>query len=157
MKCFIYALRGIAKAVLTERNLRIHLAVGFYALLFSLFYDFTALHYAVLVLTIAAVVAAEMVNTAIERFVDHETDRIEERAAFAKDAAAGAVLVTAVGAVAVGFCLFFDVAVFQKMVNYFCQQPQWLVWIVATVFLWILFIRNPRRRKKIQEENDDEK
>ena len=61
-----------------------------------------------LMLTIALVVFAEMINTAIEGVVDMVTKEYPPLADMVKDVAAGAVLVTAVVAIGVGYLIFFE-------------------------------------------------
>ena len=75
-------------------------------MLFSLFYSFSPAQYAVLVLLITLVMALETVNTCIEDLCGLVADRYEPLVKFAKDAAAGAVLIVAMGAVAIA-CIFF--------------------------------------------------
>ncbi len=53
------------------------------------------------------VLVAEMFNTAIEAVVDMVTQTYHPLAKFAKDIATGAVLITTLNALAVGFLLFF--------------------------------------------------
>ncbi|QQL45262.1 diacylglycerol kinase [Sulfuriroseicoccus oceanibius] len=103
MRC---ALRGIGLAWRSERNLRIHsLAVvvssaGAWAL------GFSQLEWAVLALTWALVLGAEMINSSIEALCDHLHPARHPQIARVKDVAAGAVLVCALVAVIVGTLLF---------------------------------------------------
>ena len=62
----------------------------------------SAMEFAVIILAIVAVIAAEMINTVAEAIVDLVTDTYHPLAKIAKDVAAGAVLWSAIGAVAVG-------------------------------------------------------
>lgn len=107
-KSLRHAMRGFADACAEERNLRFHCFAGAGVCLFALFYGLCAEQWAILALTVSAVISTELANTATERTVDTATDEIKESARLAKDAAAGAVLVTVVGAIAVGICLFSD-------------------------------------------------
>ena len=61
--------------------------------------------WAILFLTIALVVAAELLNAAVESVVDLVSPEDHPLAKRAKDVAAAAVLVAAAGAVAVAICL----------------------------------------------------
>lgn len=105
-KSFIYAGRGVAYCVKNERNMRIHLTATIYVLVFSSFYDFSTTEMLLLLLTIAMVLFAEAVNTAIEALVNLETQSFDSLARVAKDVAAGAVLICAVFALVVGIILF---------------------------------------------------
>lgn len=90
------------QAIRQERNLRFHLVAVLLVLYGRSFYSFSAAEDAALFLTMGSVIAAELVNTAVERAVDLCCPRPNPLAKLAKDAAAGAVLVLAIVAVLVG-------------------------------------------------------
>lgn len=101
------ASRGILAAYREEPNLRFHCLAAGAALVLARAVGLTGLPLLYLCGTIAFVVAAELVNTAVERAVNLAAgDRYHPLAALAKDAAAGAVLVAALHAVAAGWILF---------------------------------------------------
>ncbi len=106
MKSFYYAFSGIASAFKSERNLRIHFAVANLIVVFAAVYGISRTEWAILILDIASVFSAELVNTGIESAVDTATSEKKDSARLAKDAAAGGVLVLAMASVAVGICLF---------------------------------------------------
>ena len=54
------------------------------------------------------VIVTELINTAIEKTIDLITEEYHQLAKVVKDIAAGAVLLSAINAVAVGYLLFFD-------------------------------------------------
>lgn len=58
-------------------------------------------------LTIAMVLTAEMINTAIEAVVDMFTQEYHPLGRVAKNVAAGAVLISALNAVIVGYLIFY--------------------------------------------------
>ena len=94
-----------------------------------------------MVVTIFAVISAELINTAIEKAVDTATKEISPTAKFAKDVAAGAVLVVAVGALLVGVCLFGDGrwnydALYRIFSDAKVLVPCLLVGVVDLVFLF---------------------
>ena len=105
----VNAIDGIVKSVQREKNLRFHMVVADLICIFAYFYGLDRLSWAVLILAIMLVLSAETINTAIEQAVDTATHEIKPSAKLAKDAAAGAVLLTAVGAVLIGVCLFGDI------------------------------------------------
>lgn len=86
--------------------MKIHLTMASLAVLCGVIADLSVAEWAILALTIMAVLAMEMVNTAIERVVDLVTQDYHPLAKAAKDIAAGAVLTVSVGALIVGICLF---------------------------------------------------
>lgn len=107
---FLHAFSGIYRAVKTEAHLRFHIVIGNLICIFAYFYGIDKTQWAMLLLTIFAVISAELLNTAIEKAVDTATCQILPTAKLSKDAAAGGVLVMAVCALLVGVCLFGDVA-----------------------------------------------
>ena len=104
---FRYAWAGISYAFQTQRNFRIHTGVAIIALTLSLLLGISPLEGAVICLTVGAVLVMELLNTALESVVDLTVgNTYHELAKVAKDCAAGAVLISAVGAVLVAACIF---------------------------------------------------
>ncbi len=66
----------------------------------------TKLELIALLISITFVLIAEMINTAIEGAIDVATSSFDPMAKLAKDIAAGAVLIAAINAVAVGYLVF---------------------------------------------------
>ena len=98
--------RGIFYLFQTQRNARIHSAVALVVVGAGLWLRLGPMEWVVLVLTISLVLAMEMVNTALEALADATVTSYHPLIKVAKDVAAGAVLVTAIGAVAVGLLVF---------------------------------------------------
>jgi diacylglycerol kinase len=90
----------------TQRNMRIHVAIGVAAFALGAVLRLSAVEFAIIALTVAVVMAAEMINTVVEAAVDLASPEYHPLAKIAKDVAAGAVLVTALGAVAVSLFIF---------------------------------------------------
>jgi diacylglycerol kinase (ATP) len=105
---FNYAIEGIIYAVKTQKNMKFHMVIAILVLLFSLFFDFTKLEMLILFLTITIVIVLEMINTAIEATIDVLANYYHPLAKIAKNVAAGAVLISAVNAIVVGYLLFFE-------------------------------------------------
>lgn len=147
LRSFAFAFRGIIAAVRSERNLRIHLTAAVYVAAFSFFYKFTRTEYAVLVLTFSSVIACELINTAIEKTVDICSPEKSCAAGFAKDAAAGAVLVTAVFAVIVGVLLFGDAAVIKNIFAYYASHPLALAGLICSIAASAAFVFYSPRKK----------
>ena len=99
---FKYAWAGVCYAFATQRNFRIHTFVGIFAVSLGACLQITAVEMAVITMTCAIVMVLELINTAIESVVDLTVKQsYHELAKIAKDCAAGAVLVSAIAAVAV--------------------------------------------------------
>ena len=95
---FVYAWNGIRAAVKEERNFRFHLCAAFYAFVAAYWAGLSAVETALIALCVAAVMALELMNSAVERAVD-KPDTTHWWTA-------GAVLVMAIGTVIVAVCLF---------------------------------------------------
>ena len=81
------------------------MAIGLIVVLLAAILRLSAPEWAILVLTIGAVLAAETFNTVIETVVDLVSPEHHELAKAAKDTAAGAVLLLAMAAVVVGLLI----------------------------------------------------
>lgn len=137
----MYAARGIVYNIKTQRNFRFHIVAAAWVLLLSFFYDFGGTEYALLMITFSSVMALEAVNTAVEAAVDLETDGERRKlAAIAKDAAAGAVLIAAVFAVAAAVFLFWDTAVFKKIVEFLLGHPLSILFAAALAAGSFIFV-----------------
>jgi diacylglycerol kinase (ATP) len=107
-RSFDHAYRGLIYAVRTQRNMRFHVVAAALVLVASLFLGVSRLELAVLVLVIMFVFVTEMFNTALEFAVDLVTKEYHPLAKLSKDVSAGAVLVSSVGAVLVGYLILAD-------------------------------------------------
>ena len=141
LKSFRYAFRGIIHCIKNERNMRIHTVVASYVLLFSCFFNLSPEKYAILLLTISAVMSAEMVNTATEELSDLSAEDYNPMARIAKDVAAGAVLISALFSVVIGFILFFDINAFLKIINFFMAYPVMILIFLLSFFASCLYIK----------------
>lgn len=103
---FAHAFAGIVYAVRTQRNMRLHLVAAIVALTASAVLHVPRALAVSIVLVVAVVLAVELLNTALEAVVDLMTAVHQPLARAAKDSAAGAVLVVACAAVAVGYLTF---------------------------------------------------
>jgi diacylglycerol kinase (ATP) len=103
---FNYALEGVIHVLRTQRNLRIHFLAAILVFAAAIAVGVSRLQLIALVLAIAFVLVAEMLNTAIEGVIDVSTTSFDPNAKLAKDIAAGAVLIASITAVAVGYLVF---------------------------------------------------
>jgi diacylglycerol kinase (ATP) len=103
---FNFAFEGIIHVLRTQRNLRIHFAIAFAVLILALIVDVTKMELIALLISVTFVLIAEMLNTAVEAAIDIATTSFDPMAKLAKDIAAGAVLIAAINAIAVGYIVF---------------------------------------------------
>jgi len=106
IESFNYAIEGIIHVLRTHRNMRIHFLVAIAVLVAALWVGVDRFELMALLISIAFVLIAEMINSAIEQAIDVATTSFDPLAKLAKDVAAGAVLIASVNAVAVGYLVF---------------------------------------------------
>lgn len=106
LKSFYYAGEGIVSAFLLERNMKIHVFVMLLVILSGIYFHISMVEWMICILLFGVVISAEIMNTAIETTVDMVMPDIDPKAKFAKDLAAGAVLVLAIVAAIIGLMIF---------------------------------------------------
>ena len=103
---FRFAFAGIKRLFLTQPNARIHLTVSLIVLAAGFFFHLSVAEWCLVVIAIFTVLAAEAFNTALEDLTDLVSPDHHPLAGHAKDTAAAAVLLTAIGAAIVGIVIF---------------------------------------------------
>jgi diacylglycerol kinase (ATP) len=106
IESFNYAIEGLVHVLRTQRNMRIHFAVAVLVIVLAVVVGVSRIELIALLISIAFVLIAEMINSAIEGAIDAATTSFDPMAKLAKDIAAGAVLIAALNAVAVGYLVF---------------------------------------------------
>ena len=104
---FQYAWAGVSYAFKTQRNFRIHVALGCIVAIAGTILRVSAIEAAILAIVICLVLVLELLNTALESVVDLTVQQTyHELAKVAKDCAAGAVLIAAISSLIVGASIF---------------------------------------------------
>ena len=103
---FGHAVRGVWAALRSEVHLQFHAVATVVVVGLGFYYHLARLEWALVALAVAGVWAAELVNTAIEALTDLASPAYHPLAGKAKDVAAGAVLLAALGALVVGVLVF---------------------------------------------------
>ena len=103
---FKYAFRGIGLAFRSQHNLRIHLCATVLVVVLACWFDISITKWIAILLSIGFVLVAELFNTAIEELVNLVSPGHDKKAGLVKDLAAGAVLLSAITAAAVGLIVF---------------------------------------------------
>jgi diacylglycerol kinase len=93
-------------ALHSQRNLRIHFGFAAAAVFLGFALRISRAEWAVVVSLIALVIGLELLNTAVEALVDLASPTFHPLAKTAKDTAAGAILVVALGSAAAGLIIF---------------------------------------------------
>ena len=105
LRSFYFAFAGLAYLFRTQRNARVHAALGAAACGLAAWVGVSRVEWAVLVFTIALVLILEGVNTAVEAAIDLASPQMHPLAKAAKDLAAGMVLIAAIASVVVGILI----------------------------------------------------
>jgi diacylglycerol kinase len=101
LRSFRHAGRGVWR-LRNEPNARIHLLATAFALIAATVARLSTIEWALIVSAVALVLAAEALNTAVERLADALMPERHPLVGAAKDLGAGAVLIAAVGAAIIG-------------------------------------------------------
>ena len=141
---FKYAIEGVVHVFRTQRHMKFHFLTMVLVLLVSLVFKLQREEILVLMFTITLVLVAEMFNTALEAITDLVTTSYHPLAKFAKDIAAGAVLITTLNALIVGTLLFFGGGrweMLSKQVQIKAPDPVaisivGMVLMIASVMIW---------------------
>lgn len=105
-KSFVHAGRGLWLFVKTTPNAWIQLVGLGVVTLLGIYFSISTTEWTLLVLTSTMVLAAEAFNSAVEIDIDLTSPTYHPYARDTKDIAAGAVLITALGAGIVGILIF---------------------------------------------------
>ena len=105
-KALACAIRGLHHAAKTQRHFRAQLVIGAVALFAAALAGLGALEVAVLAVTTAIVLGAELLNTAIETLTDLVHPDLAPAAAVVKDVSAAAAMTAAGLALTVGVLVF---------------------------------------------------
>lgn len=103
---FAVAAKGVIQAFITQRNFKIHAVFAILAIVLGFLLHISEAGWLAVILCITAVFSLETVNTAIEAIVDMTSPEWNKLAKVAKDCAAGAVLVFAVGSLVVAAVVY---------------------------------------------------
>lgn len=106
LRSFVFAGRGVRTMIRSQHNAWVHAVATVGVIAVGLLAGLTRLEWFVLVLAIVAVWTAESLNTAFEFLCDVTSPEFHPLVEKAKDVAAGAVLITAIGATAIGLLIF---------------------------------------------------
>jgi diacylglycerol kinase (ATP) len=104
-----FAFAGLRTAWRTESSFKIHVLATVAVVAAMLYWRASTVWYAVIALTVSAVLAAELLNTAIEHLADHLHPEQHPQIKIVKDCAAGAVLIVSIAALAVAAAFVYDV------------------------------------------------
>ncbi len=156
IQSFRYALEGMAYALLTQRNMRIHFTAGMLVILLCAILQVNTYEIIAVLFSVALVITLELANTAVERVIDL---LVEERrhpyAKIAKDVAAAAVFIASINALFIAYFIFYDKLFPIKFRNWSASfRPPYIgAFLIALLIFFILvvayavMIKNNRKEK----------
>lgn len=103
---FKYAIEGIKATFKSQTNMKIHVTVMLLVIITGIILKLDSSKWKICIILFSLVLASELFNTAIEAIVDMVMPEFHPKAKLAKDAAAGGVLVLAIGAAIIGLMIF---------------------------------------------------
>ena len=103
---FKNAIDGIISAFKTEQNLLIHFLGLLINIILFFVLDLSLIEMCIIIFVCVLIISLEMVNTAIEYSVDMAMPQIHPLAKISKDVASGAVLISCMGAIAIGIIIY---------------------------------------------------
>ena len=106
LNSFKYAFSGLFSALKSEKNLQIHAIISILVIIAGFLFKISVTEWLVILLCIALVISAELLNTAIEKLSDFVCSQKKSEIGLIKDISAAAVVVCAVISVVVGLIIF---------------------------------------------------
>ena len=103
---FKYAFQGVFSAIKTERNLKIHISIMILVIIAGIFLKISKMEWIICIILFGLVIGGEMLNSEIETVVEIAMPVINRISKFAKDVAAGAVLIFAISSAIIGLIIF---------------------------------------------------
>lgn len=105
IKSVSFAINGL-KLALKEKHIKIHLIASVLVISAGFYFHITNMEWCVILICIGIVLSLEIMNTAIEHFVDLVEPNHNPKAGNIKDLAAGAVLIFSIISVVIGIMIF---------------------------------------------------
>lgn len=109
LQSFRFAFTGITEAIKAERNFKIHLVMALLAVLLGLIVGLTRIEWAIIVLVIFVILAAELFNSAIEgicNLLREENNLDYEKTRLVRDISAGTTLLLAIASVIIAIFVY---------------------------------------------------
>lgn len=106
VQSFQYAIQGILTVIRDQTNMKIHIGAAVFIAIAGWFFQLSNTEWVMIVICIVLVLSAEAMNSAIEYLSDAVTTDQNPLIKKSKDAAAGAVLLVAIGSAICGLIIF---------------------------------------------------
>ena len=141
---FRAAANGLKIAIVDERNMRIHLSVALYVIIFGFIGQIDLEQWAIVFICFSAVLAAELINSAVERLCDLVEPEFNRDIGIIKDLSSGAVLVAAICSAVAGLIIFLSPDILRNVISLLLTFP-WVAVCIAVSFVPVMFFILPKR------------
>ncbi len=143
LESFNSALNGLFYIFKRERNFKIHTIVGFFVILFSLFFHIPFTEFLIILVLISLVIVSEIINTAVEMISEHIDERENDFVRIIKDIGAASVFVSSIFAFIIGYLIFIKYfpSKFRNIFENIASSPWYftlLILIVVSILTLIL-------------------
>ena len=106
MKRFKHAINGIIHVFKNETNFKIHILATISVILAGIYFSIDKTEWLIIILAICLVMSFEIINSALEYLSDFVSEDYNDKIKIIKDASAGAVLISAIGAFVLACIIF---------------------------------------------------
>jgi len=106
LQTFKHAISGITHVFKNEQNFRIHIIATILVIIAGFLFSIDKTEWMVIIIAVSIVTALELINSAIEYLCNFVSSDYHEKIKRIKDASAGAVLISAIGAFVSGLVIF---------------------------------------------------
>jgi len=107
VKSFRFATRGTITVIRAEQNIKIYLFLGLLNLIIGWFSHLNNIEWTIIALVVTVNLITEILNISLEELLDMISPEYNGRTKVIKDVAAGAALMSALGAAIVGILIYF--------------------------------------------------
>lgn len=101
-----FALRGALLLIRTEASIKVQFFIAIVMTAAGFFFEISNTEWTIQLLTIATIMGAEGLNTAIEKVCDYIQPEFDKKIGFIKDVSAGAVMLVSIAATIIGFIIY---------------------------------------------------
>jgi len=101
-----FALRGALLLIRTEASIKVQVGIAVIMTIAGFYFNISNTEWAIQILTIAAILGAEGLNTAIEKVADFIQPEFDKKIGIIKDVSAGAVMLISIAASIIGFIIY---------------------------------------------------
>ncbi len=101
-----FALRGALLLIRTEASIKVQVFIALVMTAAGFFFEISNTEWSVQILTIAVIMGAEGLNTAIEKMADYVQPEFDKKIGTIKDVSAGAVMLVSIAATIIGLIIY---------------------------------------------------